>query len=49
MRKFLFVLVTAIFLYSPYGPTWGRTVVNAGIMLSILGFYAKNIPKRRYR
>jgi hypothetical protein len=49
MRKFLIVLATAIFLYSPYGPSWGRTAVNAVIMLSIFGFYAKNIPKRRYR
>ena len=49
MRKFLLVLATAIFLYSPFGPSWGRSVVNAGIVLAIFGFYGKHIPKRRYR
>lgn len=49
MRTFLIVLVTALFLYSPWGPSWGRSVVNMGIVLSLFSFYGKHVPKRRYR
>ncbi|MGI4734792.1 MAG: hypothetical protein ACRYG7_06380 [Janthinobacterium lividum] len=48
MRTFLIILVAAIFLYSPWGPSWGRLVVNAGIVLTIFGFYGKHVPKRRH-
>jgi hypothetical protein len=48
MRKFLIVLATAIFLYSPYGPSWGQFVVNAAIVLAIFSFFGKAVPKRRY-
>ncbi|QIL78343.1 hypothetical protein [Hymenobacter sp. HDW8] len=48
MRKFLFFLALAIFLYSPYGPSWGQFVVNGIIVLSIFAFYSKGHPKRRY-
>lgn len=49
MRKFLLLVATAIFLYSPYGPGWGKFAVNAVVILSIFSFYAKAVPKRRYR
>ncbi|GGF27121.1 hypothetical protein [Hymenobacter cavernae] len=48
MRTFLIILVTAIFLYSPYGPSWGRDVVNMTIVLAIFGTIGKNMPRRRY-
>jgi hypothetical protein len=48
MRKFLFVLVAAIFLYSPYGPSWGQDVVNVAIVLFIFRLIGKAVPKRRY-
>ncbi|MBO3272961.1 hypothetical protein [Hymenobacter defluvii] len=46
MRKFLIILALAIFLYSPYGPSWGRFVVNAAVVLSIFSFYGKSLPTR---
>lgn len=49
MRKFLLIVATAIFLYSPYGPSWGHLVVNAAIVLTLFSFMGKNVPKRRYR
>ncbi|WP_324680129.1 hypothetical protein [Hymenobacter sp. GOD-10R] len=45
MRTFLFILTTAIFLYSPYGPSWGRDVVNIGIVLTLFSFFGKALPK----
>ncbi|MGY2134407.1 hypothetical protein ACW9KT_19415 [Hymenobacter sp. HD11105] len=48
MRKFLFFLALAIFLYSPYGPNWGQFAVNCGIVLGIFAIYSKFHPKRRY-
>jgi hypothetical protein len=48
MRKFLIVLATAIFLYSPYGPSWGKDAVNVVIVLLIFGAIGKVVPKRRY-
>lgn len=48
MRKILLILVIALFLYSPYGPSWGRFVVNMAIVLGIFGFLSKGLPKRRY-
>jgi hypothetical protein len=48
MRKFLLIVATAIFLYSPYGPSWGRFAVNAAIVLSIFSFFSKQHPKARY-
>lgn len=48
MRKFLFVLVTAIFLYSPLAPSWGKDAVNVAIVLLIFGLIGKAVPKRRY-
>ena len=49
MRTFLFILATALFLYSPFGPSWGRDVVNLGIVLVVFNFFIKAVPKRRYR
>ncbi|WP_159451904.1 hypothetical protein [Hymenobacter roseosalivarius] len=48
MRNFLFLLAMAIFLYSPYGPSWGRFAVNMTIIFTVGTFLMKNIPKRRY-
>ncbi|WP_157886704.1 hypothetical protein [Hymenobacter sp. PAMC 26628] len=49
MRAFLFFLVTALFLYSPLAPSWGRDVVNMSIVLVVFNFFIKAVPKRRYR
>jgi hypothetical protein len=49
MRKFLLVLAMAIFLYSPYGPSWGQAAVNMSLVLLLFGTLAKGLPKRRYR
>ncbi|WP_157530230.1 hypothetical protein [Hymenobacter norwichensis] len=48
MRKFLIIVALAIFLYSPYGPSWGQFAVNAAIVLSIFSFLGKHQPKHRY-
>ena len=48
MRKILLILAIAFFLYSPYGPTWGRFVVNMALVLGIFSFFSKGLPKRRY-
>jgi hypothetical protein len=48
MRTFLVVLATAILLYSPLGPSWGKDLVNVGIVLYIFGTIGKFVPKRRY-
>jgi hypothetical protein len=48
MRKFLLLLALAIFLYSPYGPNWGRFAVNMTIVVTIGLFLMKNIPQRRW-
>ena len=49
MRKYLLLVAAAIFFYSPYGPSWGQFAVNAAIVLTIFSFFAKAVPKRRYR
>lgn len=49
MRTFLLVLAAAVFLYTPFAPSWGRAVVNTGIVLALFGFFAKAVPRRRYR
>jgi len=49
MRTFLIALAIAIFLYTPFAPSWGRDVVNVGIVLTLFGFYGKHVPRRRYR
>ena len=48
VRKILFILAIALFLYSPYGPAWGRFVVNMAIVFGIFRFFSKGLPKRRY-
>jgi len=48
MRKVLLALATAIFLYSPLGPSWGQDAVNVVIVLIIFGAIGKAVPKRRY-
>ncbi|MGI4735032.1 MAG: hypothetical protein ACRYG7_07630 [Janthinobacterium lividum] len=48
MLKFLLVLATAIFLYSPLGPSWGQDAVNVVIVLFIFSLIGKAVPKRRY-
>jgi hypothetical protein len=48
MRKVLLIVATAIFLYSPYGPSWGRTAVNAVILLAFANSCFRSMPKRRY-
>jgi hypothetical protein len=48
MRKFLLLLALAIFLYSPYGPSWGRFAVNMIMVVTIGLFLMKNIPQRRW-
>jgi len=41
MKTFLLILALAIFLYSPYGPSWGQLVVNTGIVLTLFRFLGK--------
>ena len=41
MKIFLLILTLAIFLYSPYGPSWGQTAVNAGVVLILFRFLGK--------
>jgi hypothetical protein len=49
MRKFLFVLVAAIFLCSPLGPSWGQFAVNAAIVACLFSFFGKHaVTRRRY-
>ena len=48
MRRFLLFLVLAIFLYSPYGPSWGQTAVNFAIVAIIFGFVGRGQNRRRY-
>jgi hypothetical protein len=48
MRKVLLLAATAIFLYSPYAPSWGKFVANAVIVGSLFSFYAKAVPKGPY-
>ena len=49
MRKILIILAIVIFLYSPYGPDWGRFAVNAAIVLAIFSFCGKGMtPPPRY-
>lgn len=48
MRKLLLLVAVAIFLYSPYGPSWGQVAVNAVIVGTLFGFLGKAVPTRRY-
>ncbi|GAB2452449.1 hypothetical protein GCM10011375_39470 [Hymenobacter qilianensis] len=48
MRKFLFFLALAIFLYSPYGPSWGQFAVNMSLIVAFFSFMSKAIPPRRH-
>ncbi|MBC6992495.1 hypothetical protein [Hymenobacter sp. BT491] len=47
MRKFLFFLALAIFLYSPYGPSWGRFAVNLSLVIVMFSILGKAVPRRR--
>jgi hypothetical protein len=48
MRKFLLIVATVIFLYSPYGPSWGRFAVNMTLIVLVGSFFMKRVPKPRY-
>ena len=48
MRKILLIVAMVIFLYSPYGPSWGQFAVNMAIVLCIFSFFSKGHPKQRY-
>lgn len=48
MHIFLIVLAAAIFLYTPFAFSWGRDVVNMGIVLPLFSFFAKELSRRRY-
>jgi hypothetical protein len=48
MRKFLLIVATVIFLYSPYGPSWGRFAVNMTLIVFVGSFFMKRVPKPRY-
>ncbi|WP_185284637.1 hypothetical protein [Hymenobacter sp. NBH84] len=47
MKTFLLILTLAIFLYSPYGPSWGQLVVNAGVVLALLSFLGRGAATNR--
>lgn len=49
MRKFLIIMATAIFFYSPYGPSWGRFAVNMAIVVTVGLYFMKSVPKPNYR
>jgi hypothetical protein len=48
MNKFLFFLIVAAYLLSPFGPTWGPRAVGLGVILVVFNFCIKAVPKRRY-
>jgi len=48
MNKFLFFLLTAAYLLSPWGPTWGPGLVGLGVILKVFIVMSKFVPKRRY-
>jgi hypothetical protein len=48
MNKFLFFLIAAAYLLSPFGPTWGPRLVGLGVILVVFNFCIKAVPKRRY-
>ncbi len=48
MRNFLFLLALAIFLYSPYGPSWGQFAVNMSLIVTVGSYLMKSVSKRRY-
>jgi hypothetical protein len=48
MNKFLFFLIAAAYLLSPFGPTWGPRAVGLGVILVVFNFCIKAVPKRRY-
>lgn len=49
MRKILLVVATAIFLYSPHGPSWGQFAVNMVIVVTVCLYFMKSVPKPNYR
>lgn len=49
MRKLLIIVATVIFLYSPYGPKWGRFAVNMTIVVAVGLYFMKSVPKPNYR
>jgi hypothetical protein len=48
MKKFLFFLLAAAYLLSPFGPTWGPGAVGLGVILAVFTVMSKFVPKRRY-
>lgn len=48
MNKFLFFLIAAVYLLSPFGPTWGPRAVGLGVILVVFNYGMKTLPKRRY-
>lgn len=48
MRRILLLLALALFLYSPYGPEWGRFAVNMALILAVFLSFSKAHPKPRY-
>lgn len=48
MRTFLFILAVAVFLYSPWGPSWGQFAVNMSLIVFVASKIFKNVPRRHY-
>ena len=48
MNKFLFFLIAAAYLLSPFGPSWGPGLVGLGVIVAVFNFVVKAVPKRPY-
>lgn len=48
MNKFLFFLIAAAYLLSPFGPSWGPGLVGLGVIVAVFSFVVKAVPKRPY-
>lgn len=48
MNKFLFFLIAAAYLLSPWAPSWGPGAVGLGVILVVFNYGMKTMPKRRY-
>ncbi|MDF7815118.1 hypothetical protein [Hymenobacter sp. YC55] len=48
MRTFLFLLLLALFLYSPWGPSWGKFAVNMSLIVYVSGKIFKHVPRGRH-
>jgi len=48
MNKFLFFLLAAAYLLSPWAPSWGPGLVALGVFVKVFAVMSKFVPKRRY-